>query len=198
MARRPKFDEQQILDAALALLAEGGVRAVTVAAIARQLGAPSGSIYHRFAARDLLLARLWLRTVAWFQADYLQALRSSEDPQVGIAAAVRFVLSWCRTHPAHGRLLLLYRRHDLLDGAWPDEVASQAQTLANQIEEAMASFLDTHWPHGELAEPLLRLAAISIPQGAATPYLRAGRPIPPGLDDAVVRASLAVLRKDDA
>ena len=63
MGRPPKFDSQQILDATALLIAEGGPEQATVASIAKRLGAPSGSIYHRFESRDLLLARLWIRTV---------------------------------------------------------------------------------------------------------------------------------------
>ncbi|MEJ7734392.1 MAG: TetR family transcriptional regulator [Polyangiaceae bacterium] len=48
-AGRPaKFDREELLDAALALVAEGGPAALTLAALARAAGAPTGSIYHRF------------------------------------------------------------------------------------------------------------------------------------------------------
>ncbi|WP_084780239.1 TetR family transcriptional regulator [Planobispora rosea] len=49
MGRPAKFGNDQILDAAAELAAEGGQAAVTVAAIAARLGAPSGSICHRAA-----------------------------------------------------------------------------------------------------------------------------------------------------
>ncbi|NOX28486.1 MAG: helix-turn-helix transcriptional regulator, partial [Actinobacteria bacterium] len=56
MGRRPKYSSDQILDAAASLLAADGPTALSVARIAARLGAPSGSIYHRFGSRDVLVA----------------------------------------------------------------------------------------------------------------------------------------------
>ena len=51
----PKFSEQDFLGAALAIIAERGVSGVTVASVSERLGSPTGSFYHRFASRDVLL-----------------------------------------------------------------------------------------------------------------------------------------------
>ena len=58
----PAFDNSDFLDAALALVAENGPSAATVAAISARLKAPTGSFYHRFASRDALLGELWFNT----------------------------------------------------------------------------------------------------------------------------------------
>ena len=55
---RPKFNDGDFLDAALAVAAEQGPTAVTVGSIAARLKAPIGSFYHRFASRDVLLGEL--------------------------------------------------------------------------------------------------------------------------------------------
>ena len=60
MARPTKFTESQILDAAAAIIAAAGPGAATMSAIGTAIGAPSGSLYHRFRTRDELLGRLWL------------------------------------------------------------------------------------------------------------------------------------------
>src|SRR6266702_343979 len=52
---RPKFGSDDFLDAALAIAAEQGLAGATVAAVTARLKAPTGSFYHRFASRDLLL-----------------------------------------------------------------------------------------------------------------------------------------------
>ena len=64
---RPKYDDADFLDAALAIAALSGPAAVTIGAITDRLKAPVGSFYHRFASRDGLLGELWLRTVLDFQ-----------------------------------------------------------------------------------------------------------------------------------
>src|SRR5260370_40248012 len=68
MPRAPQFDETQILTAAGRLIARHGPSGATIAAIARALGAPTGSIYHRFDSRDGLLAEVWLGAAPAFQA----------------------------------------------------------------------------------------------------------------------------------
>src|SRR5438067_4092316 len=102
---KPRFDRADFLDAALALIAEGGPPAATVAAIAERLGAPTGSFYHRFASRDVLFGELWLRTVRDFQRGIGEALDAGE----GLRAALH-TPAWVRAHPGEARLLLLYHR----------------------------------------------------------------------------------------
>ena len=52
---RPRYSHADFLAAALAIAAEHGLAAVTVAAIAEHLKAPTGSFYHRFSSRSVLL-----------------------------------------------------------------------------------------------------------------------------------------------
>ncbi|MFF8264165.1 helix-turn-helix domain-containing protein [Streptomyces virginiae] len=67
MARPPRFDTGQLLDAAVRLAAVGGPASVTMSAVAQAVGAPSGTVYHRFTGRTALLAEVWLCTVERFQ-----------------------------------------------------------------------------------------------------------------------------------
>src|SRR6266850_1310087 len=91
---RPKYDNGDFLDAALAIAAESGPPAVTVGAITERLGAPVGSFYHRFASRDVLLGELWLRTVLDFQRGIAAALDAGD----GLRAALH-TPAWVRGHP---------------------------------------------------------------------------------------------------
>src|SRR6478752_4943529 len=123
---RPIFAHADFLDAALALAAEGGPPAVTVGAITERLKAPTGSFYHRFASRDALLGELWLKTVHAYQEGFVAAIESGD----GLAAALH-TPAWARLHLDDARLLLLYSRHDFVQGDWPKTlkrgVADQAQ-----------------------------------------------------------------------
>ena len=74
MARPARFTEQDLLRAATEVAAERGPAGATVAAIAKAAGAPTGSLYYRFASRDLLLGRLWLELIGRFQAGWIEAL----------------------------------------------------------------------------------------------------------------------------
>ena len=61
MVRLAKFNENNFIDSAIAVAAQCGVAAVSMAAIAVKAGAPIGSVYHRFDSRNAILARAWLR-----------------------------------------------------------------------------------------------------------------------------------------
>jgi AcrR family transcriptional regulator len=110
----PAFDKSDFLAAALALAAEHGPAAVTVAAISARLKSPTGSFYHRFASRDALLAQLWFDTVVEFQ----KGIEAALDAGDGLRAALH-TPAWVREHLDEGRLLLLYHRDDFVHGDWP-------------------------------------------------------------------------------
>ncbi|ELP44483.1 hypothetical protein D522_22413 [Mycobacterium avium subsp. paratuberculosis S5] len=114
-----------ILDAARALVLDGGPRAASVAAIAKASGAPAGTLYHRFGNRDGILTAAWLRALERFQARALAADGDTpEDTAVAMAVAA---VGFARALPDDARLLLTIRPGDLLDGE-PD--AAFRQTLA--------------------------------------------------------------------
>jgi AcrR family transcriptional regulator len=120
VGRPAKFDSEQILDTTARIVAEAGPGQATVAAVAQRLGAPSGSIYHRFESRDLLLARLWVRTVRRAQEGFVAALRLPDLEQAALEAALH-IPRWSRQHLPEATVLLLYRREDLAD-RWPEEL----------------------------------------------------------------------------
>ena len=91
---RAKFSEEDFLKAGLAIVAERGVSGLTVASISERLGSPTGSFYHRFASRDVLLGSLWLRAVLEFQSGIGIALDAGD----GLRAALR-TPAWARRHP---------------------------------------------------------------------------------------------------
>lgn len=78
MGRNARFNNENFIDAALKITAEQGPAAVTIADVARAVGAPVGSVYHRFLSRDVLMAEVWLRVVASFQKEFLSMLEKGE------------------------------------------------------------------------------------------------------------------------
>jgi len=118
-----------ILDAARALVLDGGPRAASVAAIAKASGAPAGTLYHRFGNRDGILAAAWLRALERFQARAMAAGGATpEDAALETAVAMAVAaISFARELPDDARLLLTIRPGDLLD-AEPD--AAFRETLA--------------------------------------------------------------------
>lgn len=135
MGRRAHFTNEQFADAALALIAEGGPKAVTIAAIAARIGAPVGSVYHRFQSRERILAEAWMHLAESFQEGFI-ALLEKDD---AVNAAL-FTPRWVRRHPREARVLLLYRREELVAGPWPQEIRRRAEKLEGDLRSAMAAF----------------------------------------------------------
>ena len=125
MAPPRKHESDVILDAARALVLEGGPRAASVAAIANSSGAPAGTLYHRFGNRDGILTAAWLRALERFQSRAMAASETNTaDAPVETAVAMAVVaISFARELPQDARLLLTIRPADLLD----DEPDAQFQ-----------------------------------------------------------------------
>ena len=99
MARPHKHDErthEAVLDAAEALLAEGGPEAVTVRAVAERIGASTRAVYSQFGSMPGLMGALGARGFRMV-ADLVNSLPTSDDPladlvEVGVAAFRRFAV----------------------------------------------------------------------------------------------------------
>jgi AcrR family transcriptional regulator len=134
MGRKAYFKHEEFLNAAIEIIAEEGLGALTIAALAKRIKAPVGSVYHRFPSRDALLAELWLNIIESFQNEFLQKLQ--ED---GLQATLS-CLQWVRTHPYEARIMLLYRIDDIMSGEWPQELQKRAERLARELHRAVLQF----------------------------------------------------------
>ncbi len=137
MAPPRKHETDVILDAARALVLDGGPRAASVAAIAKSSGAPAGTLYHRFGNRDGILTAAWLRALERFQSRALAAVRDSPvDTATAMAVAT---IGFARELPADARLLLTIRPSDLLDeepdAAFQQTVAAMNAPLIERVRE---------------------------------------------------------------
>jgi AcrR family transcriptional regulator len=178
MPRPARFDVQGILDAAQLLVAAEGPAGVTMAAVARALGAPSGSVYHRFPSRGALLAALWLRTVDDFQAGFLAALRG-RDP----AGAARYVVAWSRDHAEPARVLL-HGMAAYAPAEWPAGDRRRAAAANERLIEALRAV-------GPLES--VTIALVDLPYAVVRRHLLAGTPIPAGAERIVATAARAIL-----
>jgi AcrR family transcriptional regulator len=186
---RAHFANADFLGAARALAAEHGPAAVTVGAVVARLKAPTGSFYHRFGSRDLLLGELWLDIVLAYQGGFFAAIDSGD----GLAAALH-TPAWVRAHLNDARLLLLYSRHDFVQGDWPKALKQGVRDQARRFEAALEKFArDTF---GSIAtEPLRRtyFALVDVPSAAVRPHLQRREPPPPVVDELISASYRAVI-----
>ena len=132
---RAQFDQAGFLAAARALIAERGPQAVTVDSVAERLKAPKGSFYYRFASRDALLGEVWLKTVLAYQEGFVAAIEAGD----GLRAALH-TPAWARRHLDDARLLMLYSRHDFVQGDWPAPLRRGVAAQAERFEACLRTF----------------------------------------------------------
>ncbi|MEE4025199.1 TetR/AcrR family transcriptional regulator [Gordonia sp. PKS22-38] len=192
MGRKPRFSTDEILDAALELVIEGGPAAASASAVARRIGAPSGSVYHRFAGRDEMMARLWLRTISRYQEGIISALRL-DDVTEAARATVAHCFDWTATHPGESALLLQYDKQDLLR-SWPDTLAAELRTHNHQTREVVRAYARRRFGSAD-AEVMDRVtfALVDLPYAAVRRHLPdRGRPAE-WLRDFTLRSAEAIL-----
>ncbi|GGM61803.1 TetR family transcriptional regulator [Dactylosporangium sucinum] len=177
-----------MLDAAVRLAGEGGPAAVTVAAVARAVGGPSGSVYHRFAGRPALAAALWNRTVARFQEGWLAAV-AAEPVERAAPAAAGHVVAWSRAHDGEARVLL-YGAGDFDEASWAPEDRAELRRLNARLGPALR---DLAARLGIADVELLTMATIDLPGAVVRRHLRRSSGIPADAEARVSRAAAALL-----
>jgi AcrR family transcriptional regulator len=186
-----KFTPDDFLVAALAIGAEQGLPAVTVASISQRLKSPTGSFYHRFASRDVLLGELWVRAVLDFQ----QGIAAAFDAGDALQAALH-TPAWVRAKPDHARLLLLHDRKDFVQGEWPDQLRERVEKMTQRMEARSRRWARLIFGKEGRSEVRLAQFLISeLPVAVVRQHLVRGEP-PPALVDALIRTTYRAVVAD--
>jgi AcrR family transcriptional regulator len=188
---RAKFSHSDFLGAALAIASEHGPTAVTVASISERLRAPTGSFYHRFASRNVLLGALWLRTVLNFQ----QGISAAIDAGDGLRAALH-TPAWVREHLDEGRLLLLYHHDDFVQGEWPEELRERVAAMTAGMRTGARRYARLLFGRDAAEEVRLgQFLLAEVPVAAVRRHLLRREP-PPPLVDRLIRVTYRAVVAD--
>ena len=192
MARPQLHTTDAMLDAARDLLIRGGSGRATIEAIAGASGAPTGSIYHRFGSRDELIARLWIRAVERSQVRFMEAIEG-DDPRDAAVDAALSIIDFCEREPADARLLVSFRREDLMREA-QGELAEALEALNRPVLGVVRRLARRlYGTSARAAVDRTLLATFDLPYGAARRYLITGEELPAGLREDVRAAVEAAL-----
>lgn len=197
MPRTAIFNEKRILDAAARLVSERGPAAATMTAIGHSIGAPNGSIYHRFKSRDELMGRVWLTRAKDFQDRWVDCLKSDAPAlEVGLRAALTLP-EGVREDLDSARIMLLFSREDFLSDDWPAEMKAEGERLVKQFQDGLSAM--TKRIFGKETAHTRRVtsfATLDIPFAAVRKYA-AQRSAPPRHVDAMItRAYRAVIEAE--
>lgn len=191
MARPRRFTDEHVLDAARDLLTDPAILRPAISAISAASDVHTGSIYVRFASRDELLARLWLRSIRRFHVGLIEAL-SGPDP---LLAAAAYLPRYCRDHPTEARAMKMFHRDELLETG-PDDLRAAITTVNDDMYAALREAVATQWGAAdERAMAIARTAVMAIPYGVIRDFIARAAPIPNWVDDVVATASAAVIRE---
>jgi AcrR family transcriptional regulator len=182
-----------MLDAARDLLLEEGSWSATMEAIAATAGAPTGTLYHRFGSRDELIATLWIRAVYRSQASFLASMERDDAREAALAAAMS-VIDFCEQHPEDARLLVAFRREDLIRSLPHGPLADELEVLNRPVERAVVQLAQRlYGKRSRAALDRTLLAVFDLPYGAARRHLIVKQPLPSSLRTDVERAVAAVI-----
>jgi AcrR family transcriptional regulator len=176
MPRPARYTVDELLDSAAELLAAEGPSAVTMSAVARAVGAPSGSVYHRFATRAELCGELWVRTEERFQGGFTAALATSADPTDRCVAAALFTVRWCRANPIEAQVLLV-GADALCRTEWSAPLAARRNRLRRTTRKVLNGL-------GADAERV-NAAVVDVPYAIVRRHLVARQRIPESADEIV-------------
>lgn len=123
------------LERAAQLAADGGSGALSLRALARELGVSPAALYRHFAHKDALLDELALRARGALESALRQALERepATDQAARLAALGRGYLAFARAHPDAFRIVFELRRD-----AAPDTAQAGPYALLVEVVGALA------------------------------------------------------------
>lgn len=133
-----------LLDRAVAVIGEGGVDAVSLRALARDLGVSHAAPARHFASREELLNAVALDGVDALLAEARAAVADAEDdPFARLTALANAHLEWALNNPAHYRAV---RNPEVSRGARA-AIAERIAGIAEIVRDAIAEAQTQGWHH---------------------------------------------------
>jgi AcrR family transcriptional regulator len=106
-----------LVDAALALIAERGIEALSVAEVARRTEVSAAAPYRHFPTREALLQATAIRAAELLAADLRECLELTDDPVEALAIAANVYVRFVGRHHAGMDLIFSDQLRDLGDPA---------------------------------------------------------------------------------
>ncbi|WP_265522625.1 TetR/AcrR family transcriptional regulator [Oerskovia flava] len=122
---------EQLLDAAVAVMREGGISAATTRVVADRAGLPQGAFHYCFRSKDELFAALLDRELDASLGHVWDAVADAQDLEESIAVALRALLDHVRSDPEYHLLTA-----ELVD------VAARTPALAHVARREHTAYVD--------------------------------------------------------
>jgi AcrR family transcriptional regulator len=171
MSRQRLHTLDDLLDVAEQIVTSGDPSGLTLRSLATAAGASNGSIYHAFGSKDVLLARLWLRSSSRLSNLMAEAMgeRSGTPETAGVEAVVAVALApveFVRRFPASARLFFAQRRDQLFSGDLPPEVETELAAVQQGFLELLITLARGVWDRGDRAAvEAISVCVVDLPGG---------------------------------
>lgn len=190
MVRKAEFDESTFILSAVSLISAGGPNAATMAAIAQHANAPTGSIYHRFKSRTVLLAAAWHTALQEMSEAVLPDLYKGDSLQ-----AVSSLCRWTEQNPEKARVIMLYDENDLIEDDLPADMVHNLGIINRNLGAGLTALLkETNKALSAANLALVNFAIFDGPIAAMKPLLRNRLTSSPLNFDSCQKAALACCR----
>jgi AcrR family transcriptional regulator len=149
-----------LLDVALRLFAERGLNAVSINAIAQEIGVTKGSVYHHFGSKEDIAVELYQESVAAILESTQQALRHAVTAKEGVTGLISNYLAWFGMHLNHGKFVFWVMSGNVFHASLQTILAAQDASVAESTR-----WLDPYIERGEVRamSPQLRAAVVLGP-----------------------------------
>lgn len=187
MGRPAGISDDALIGAATLVAARLGPARTSIAAVSKEAGVPTGSIYHRLPSRDALLAEVWLAAATRFQLMLLTKIASARNEDDAVECAL-LTPQFARSDHAGAVVLNSHRREEFLRPDAPEEYRTRAVKLAADMREGIAEAASRLLPSDPRGKERLAVALIGIPLGAVRVFLP--QAVPPKEIDATIAAAV--------
>ncbi len=127
--------------AALALLDEGGLTAVTIAAVSNRSGHSNGSLYHRFGNRIGLIGAVQAQLLDRIEAESAAAFHKATEDLDDRAAVERIVGTYVAIFSHHRRAL----RALMIEGQDVEPLRTRGQETSHRIQQWAVEWFSTRF-----------------------------------------------------
>ncbi len=134
---RSKGSTDQMLAAALHLLDEGGLAAVTIAAVSKQSGQSNGTLYHRFGNRMGMIAAAQAQFLDEIEAESRAAFERASAEANDVAALRTVALSYVTIFSEHRRAF----RALMIEGQDFELLRERGQATSHRVQEWAVAWL---------------------------------------------------------
>lgn len=191
----PAERREQLLDAALAVIAEGGYDGVSMEAIARQAGVTKPVVYDLFGNLGELLRALLDREEARALAQLAEVMPAepSIDPDELVVTGFEAFLGSVAANPTSWRLILMPAEGT--PAVVRDQVDANRRRIATQLEELLAWGIDARGAPKELDVGLGAQALIAVAEHFARLVLTDPKRYSPDRAGNFVRTLLGALER---